>query len=248
MPDTDLRNALLAVRDLGLGDQVLTTVQPRCAAALQREIQRERRRGGQSVRRRRRTIVVPLSVGLVAAAGAAGYATMTSTGTSSAGIDCHLAATLDGGGTATHLDGRPATETCADLWASGAIAEGARRAPAPLHACVDASGSGAIHVFASHDAGICAGVGLREDPTAGADPASERYGRFAATLTEQLDRPAFACPTPTRLRQLVDEHLRARGLTDWTISVTGSYDPDRSCATLALDSDARVATISPVPR
>ena len=58
MPDTDLHNALLAVRDLGLGEQVLTTVQPRCATALQREIQRERRRGGASVRRRRRTIVV----------------------------------------------------------------------------------------------------------------------------------------------------------------------------------------------
>jgi hypothetical protein len=192
--------------------------------------------------------VVPLSIGLVAAAGAGGYAAITNTSTSSAGIDCHLGTTLDGSGAVTHLDGRPATETCAALWAAGAMTPGARRAPAPLHACVDASGRGAIHVFASNDADICAGLGLREDPTAGADPASERYGRFMANLTKQLNRSAFACPTPTQLRRLVDEQLVAGGLTGWTISVTGRHHPDQSCATLALDSDTRVATISPIPR
>jgi hypothetical protein len=249
MSDAKLHETLIAMRDVGLQDPDLDAVDARCGAALRNEFERERRRTRPRLRRHvRRAVVVPLSLMLVAALGAAGYAALTSSSTASAGIECHLGSTLDSSGTITHLDGRPATETCRQLYATGAAAAGAQAAPAPLHACVQGDGRGAIHVFASRDSGICARVGLREDPTAGTDEAAARYGRFAAQLFRQLNSAAFACPTPLQVRRLVESELRASGLADWTINDTGGYDQARSCAALTLDSESRRVTLSPIGR
>ncbi len=248
--DNKTDEALIGVAHLGLGAPPLAAVDARCRSALQHEFEREHRGQRPRVRRRiRRTLVLPLSLLLVGVFGVVGYATLSSSSTASDGIDCHLDASVDGSGTIVGLDGRSATATCAQLWADGAIGHGVSAPPAPLHACVARDGSGAIHVFASTDVGICARVGLLEDPTAGTDAASHRFGLFAAQVNEQLNSVAFMCPTPQQARQLVEGLMRASGLTGWTISDIGGYDAAHPCASLALDSNARNVTISPmVPR
>lgn len=249
MLDTDLDRALIDVRDLGLGDPPRDAVDVCGRAALQQEIERELRGSRPRPRwRLRRGVVVALTALLVAGIGTAGYAALTSSSTSSAGIECHAGATLDSSGTIVALDGRSATEICAQLWASGEVGDGVRAAPAPLRACVPRDGDGAIHVFASNDPDICANVGLRDDSAAGANPEAAQYGRFAAAIGKQLNSPAFACPSASEVRELVEAALREHGLMGWTVTDAGGYDATRPCAALALDSDTRTAALSPIGR
>jgi hypothetical protein len=248
MLDTELDQLLVQLGDVALdggGHRVPEKVEARCRVALQLEIERERDRR-RDRRHLRRTVVVPLAAVLVAGAGAVGYAALTPSSTSSAGIECHTGTTLDSSGTITSLDGQAATASCARLWTRGLVSDGAKAPPAALHACVQNDGQGAIHVFASDDPTVCSKAGLRDDPAAGTDPDAAGYGRFATTLNEQLNTPAFACPTADRLRQLVESALRANRLTGWSIIDAGGYDRARPCASLSLDSRARTATLSPV--
>jgi hypothetical protein len=250
MPDTDFYDALVALRDVGVREPAIADVDAHCRTALQREIEREQAHGPRRRRRRRmrRAVVVPLVVTIVGALGAVGYAALTTSSTSSAGVDCHADGRLDGSATITHLDDRVATERCASLWAQGAVVDGVHAAPASLRACVASDGKGPIHVFATADANVCASVGLREDPLAGADPAARAYGRFAGAITRQLDSPAYTCPTAAQARELIVRELREHGLTGWSIADRGGYGAQQPCASLTLNSDQQTVTITPVPR
>jgi hypothetical protein len=245
MPDVTMSDELLiALRDLGISPPPMRALERRCRAALQREIDREQRVG----RRRRfpghrRRLTVALSIVVVVGATGAGYAALSGTSELSAGIDCHAGATLNGGGTITQIDGRPATQVCAQLWAQGAVVDGVQVAPGPLLACVASTGSGAIHVFASSSADVCARLGLRDDPGAGADPTAQAYAKFENKLSLWLN--ATSCPTLSDLRNKVQAELASAGLTGWVITSHGSYDGQHPCASVALSSTARVVTIIP---
>jgi hypothetical protein len=245
--DTMVDEVLLQLRDVGLGEAGHADVDASCRRALEREINRERRaprrRVGGRVPLR---VVLPIAALLTAGVGAAGYAALSSPEKLSAGIECHEDASLHGSGAIVGVDGRSATATCAALWADGTLGRNARAAPAPLHACVDPDGGGAIHVFASADAGICERVGLAESPSAGGDAEARRYARFSEALLAKLGKNS--CPNPREARQMVQASLDDAGLTGWTVKDTGGYTTELPCASLALDSDARVATISPVGR
>ena len=244
LDDTKLDQALTALRDAGLGPGGHDDADARCRAAIEREIAREQR----AARRRRvpRRVTVPLVALLAGVAGGGAYAALSTPEKLSAGIECHLDQSRDGSGAVVSVDGRSPIEACRRLWADGALDPNAHAAPAPLRACVDPAGGGAIHVFPSADPGVCRRVGLEAGPDAGTGPAARQYGRFSESLLAKLDR--VECPTATQVRQMVDDSLRAAGLTDWTIRDTGGYSAELPCASVALDSDARVATIAPVGR
>jgi hypothetical protein len=244
MPDTQIDDVLIAAADLGLPERDLARVDDRCLTALRRELDDAPRR--RPSRLRRRAVVAPIALLIAGTAGAVGYAALTSPSTASAGIECHTGATLAGSATITHLDGGRAVDVCARLWAQGVVAPGERTPSAPLHACVAADGTGAIHVLEGD--GVCTRVGLREDADAGADPQSAQYGRFAQRLTADLQRPDLRCATAAQLSELVGTGLREAGLSGWTITDQGGYDTQRPCASVSLDSAARTATISPVER
>jgi hypothetical protein len=254
MLDSQIDDALSHVGDLGLTEPHPEQVEQRCLAALRREFHRElrperRRRVAYRLRRLRRSaVVVPIALLLGGTAGAVGYAALNTASTASAGIECHVGSTLAGSATITHLDGGRAIDVCARLWAQGAVDPHARAPSAPLYACVSPDATGPVHVLEGHDDSVCARADLRADPDAGADPQASRYGQFAQRLTEDLQRPEFRCATPAELRLLVDQGLQRAGLTGWTTAEDGRYDAQRPCASLAIDSDARVVTISPAPR
>ena len=248
MPDIEHQKALIAVRDLGLADESTSAVDGHCRRVLRQEFEREHSGILPRFRRARRSVVVSLGVLLACGLGAASYAALSTSSTLSSGIECHLDGNLHGSGTVTHLDGRSASESCAQLWAQGDVADGVRVPPGPLHACVSRDGGGAIHVFAGADVGICSRVGLRAVPTAGVDLDSRSYGRFASRLNDRLDSAAFACSTVTQARELVQDELAQSGLTGWTITDTGGYGPEHPCTSLALDSDSRTVTLIPSAR
>jgi hypothetical protein len=222
MPD----ETLLALGDLGLDEPRLAEVDARCRAALERE---------QRPRRRRLRVALPLGAAVLAfSLGAVGYAALSSPEKLSTGIECHQDGSRDGSGAIVAVDGRLATQTCARL-----------SPPGPLHACVDPAGGGAIHVFPG-DAGVCARAGLRESPSAGGDAEARRYARFEQPLLAKLNK--VDCPSPAQLRGIVQTSLDDARLTGWTILDEGGYSAALPCASLALDSDKRVAMLSPIGR
>jgi hypothetical protein len=183
----------MAVGELGLVDTDLDAVDRRCRGALRREVERERERPRVGRSRLRRSVAVPLSVLILGVLGAVGYAALSGS-TSSAGIECHLDDSLKGSGTITHLDGRPAIDACAQLWAQGHVNEAVRSAPATLHACVERDGGGAIHVFASRDPSICDRVGCARTSSPAPTPPS------AATDHRCAGRHAVRGPRAARDR------------------------------------------------
>jgi hypothetical protein len=244
MPDVNMSDELLALRDLGISPVPMSVLERGCRAAVQKEIDRQQRTGRRrrfSGRRRGLTVVVSMAA-VVGAAGA-GYAALSGTSELSAGIDCHAGATLDGSGTIAQIDGRPATQVCAQLWANGAVEDGAHSAPGTLHACVNPDASGAIHVFASSRPDVCASVGLQDNPTAGTDPGAQAYAKFATRLSAWLN--ATTCPSLSEVRSHVQADLASAGLTGWVISSHATYDAQHPCASVALSSTARVVTIIP---
>jgi hypothetical protein len=243
MPDTDIFDLLVALRDVGASSPPDGRLDERCRAALQREIDREQRRGRGRRSYHRRGVMVALSMAALSLVGGVGYAALSSPNQMSAGIDCHADAALSGSGTITAVDGRAATQACAQLWAQGAVSDGSHAPPAPLHACVDPNGGNAIHVFPSAQSDVCARVGLREDPTAGADPSAQRYATFSNKLARWLG--ATRCPTASAARTEIHDDLASAGLGGWEITSGGVYDPQQPCASVALNSDTRTATIIP---
>jgi hypothetical protein len=247
--ETEMDDVLVALRDVGMDEPRHDEVDARVRAALAQEIDREQRGPGRRRWLRRRPpmrVALPLAVLLTGGLGAVGYAALSSPARLSSGIECHEDTSLGGSGAIVGVDGRSAIDTCAALWADGKLGRGTTAAPARLHACVDPNGGGAVHVFASADAGICGEVGLSESPAAGTSADARRYARFSQGLLARLDK--VACPTPQQARTLVRESLDASGLSGWTTVDAGGYNTELPCASLALDSDARVATISPVGR
>lgn len=247
MPDTEIA-ALKAAGDLGLDEPDLNRVTATVSAALEQEYQAGSGRSdvprGAGKWQRRRRYVLAAFVALIVGGGAAvGYAALTGSSTASDGIGCYAGDEIGGSATIVGLDGQRATKTCADLWAAGEVVAGSNRAPAPLHACVSGDGGGPISVLASADAAICDRVGLVEDPDAGLDPDARRFGEFSSQLSNVLEREEFACTDPGRMRQLVEGLLAEHGLAGWTISESGNFDQVNRCATLALDSDARIVTM-----
>lgn len=246
MPDTDILDRLFALRDLGVTRPQRQRLDERCRGALQHEIDRELRRGRRRGSSRRRGVTVALSMAALGLVGGVGYAALSTPNKLSAGIDCHADAALGGSGTITALDGRPATQVCAQLWARGAVSDAASTPPAPLHACVDPNGGNAIHVFPSPDPAVCTRMGLREDTTAGADPRATTYAIFSDKLARWLG--ATSCPTAAQARTEIQDDLATAGLTAWQITVAGTLDSQHQCASVALNSDSRTATIIPISR
>ena len=245
MPDVNLSDErLIALRDLGISPPSINALERRCRTALQKEIDRPQRTG----RRRRfssqrRGLTVALSMVAVVGAAGAGYAALSGSSQLSAGIECHAGATLASSGTIAQINGQPAARVCAQLWSQGVIVDGAHAAPGPLHACVAHDGIGAIHVFASSSPDVCVRVGLRDDPTAGADPAAQTYAKFENKLSAWLS--ATSCPTLSDVRNEIQADLASARLMGWVIVSHGSYDSQHPCASVALDSSARVVTILP---
>lgn len=243
--------ALKAARDLGLTEPDLDGVTATVSAALEREYRAEGgpgdlpRKARKPGRRKRFAVavLVALAVGGVATVG---YAALSGSSTDSDGIGCYPGDEIGGSVTVAGLDGRRATKTCADLWAAGAVVPGVHKVPASLHACVSGDGGGPIRVLANSDASICAQVGLVEDPDAGTDPEARRFGGFSSQLSDTLEREereGLVCAGRQHVRQLVKRLLTEHELKDWTIVESGDFNQINRCATLALDSDARVVTL-----
>jgi hypothetical protein len=248
LDESKLDGALVALRDAGLDEPRHAEIDARCRAAIQREIRREQRSGRSGAARRRvpPRLAIALTALVTGSIGAVAYATLSSPEKLSAGIECHVDGSLDGGGAVISAGGRSPVEACRQLWADGTLDARAHAAPAQLRACVDPKGGGAIHVFPSADPAACDRVGLKDAPGAGTGPDARQYGRFSEALLSMLNR--VECPTAGQVRAMVEDSLRVAGLTDWTIRDAGGYGADRPCASVALDSDARVVSISPIGR
>lgn len=253
MSDVEI-DALNETRDLGLAEPDMNGVSSTVSAALEREYEAERSRGGVQRkagkrRRSKRFAVAACVTVLVGGVATVGYAALTGSSTASDGIGCHVGEEIGGSATIVGLDGRRATKTCAELWTAGEVVAGAEKAPAPLHACVAGDGGGSIHVFSSADASICDRVGLVENPDAGLDPDARRFGEFESQLMAILERTArqrFVCTGQEQMRGLVERLLAEHKLKGWAIEESGTFDQTNRCATLGLESDARTVTLFPM--
>lgn len=256
MPELDtIDDVLLALGDAGLEPFPAEAIAARARSEIERELdcQRELERDNQvhraPVRRRRRRrpgLRVAVVVVALMAAGGGAYAALSGSSQLSAGIDCHPGATLAGGGTIVAVNGTPATEVCARLWAQGAMGS-ADTPPAPLHACVSPNGDGAINVLASNDSNVCERVGLKADPQAGASPDARRYARFQDALDGWLNSTGSGCVSDSTVRREVQRALAGAGLAGWRITTHGAYSTQKPCASVAIDSSARTVTIFPSP-
>jgi hypothetical protein len=248
MPEINTpQHVLVALGDIGLAPYPEHAIEARGRTALLREIGREQRRERKAIWRwgRPRGVKLAVSVAAVLAAAGGAYAALSSSSQLSAGIDCHSDAALNGSGTFIPIDGRRATELCAGLWAQGVL--GATHVPpAPLYACVDPNGGGAIHVFASTDPSICTRVGLREDPQAGTSPAAAQYAKFQGKLAGWLRAAGSSCRTDAAVSNEVHDALAAADLTGWSVITRGAYTSQAPCASVAVDSSARTVTIVPI--
>ena len=240
---------LRTARGLGLPEPDLERVTATVSEALSHELEAEEswevERVAKRKPRHRRAVIITAIVLAVAGVGTAGYAALTGSSTESDGIGCYSGDEVGGSVTAVGLDGRTATETCAEIWAAGGVVAGVEKAPAPLHACVSPEGGGPVRVLTSKDSSVCEEAGLVEDPTAGSDPAARRFGGFSSALSAALEREEFACAGPGRVRRLIESLLAGHGLKGWTIVERGGFGPSDRCATVALDSDVRTATLIP---
>ena len=240
---------LRTARGLGLPKPDLEGVTTKVSEALSHEFEaeggREAERVAERKPRHRRAILITVIMLAIGGVATAGYAALTGSSTESDGIGCYSGDEVGGNVTAVGLDGRTATETCAEVWATGGVIAGAEKAPAPLHACVSPEGGGPIRVLTSKDPSVCDEAGLVEDPTAGSDPAARRFGGFSSALSAALEREEFVCAGPGRVRVLIERLLAGHGLKGWTIVERGSFGPVDRCATVALDSDVRTATLVP---
>jgi hypothetical protein len=183
-----------------------------------------------------------LVVGTVAALAAVGWTafTLRSEPSKPLTVGCYAAADLDSRTEVVVAEGKSPAEACRDLWRRGVF--GAVAVP-DLAECVLASGS--VGVFPASGGDTCADVQaarLRPESSAGTPDVVALRQALVETFRAQGCLPAAPA------REIVGRHLAERGFDGWTVEVTGTFGPERPCASLAFDVPASRILIIPVPR
>jgi hypothetical protein len=199
-------------------------------------------------RRRRRlmlSLVPAVVILLVGATGFSAYVLQKDEPTHFESIGCYDRADLDANVAIISADGRGAIAQCRELWAQGALGEGA---PARLAACV--LNTGPIGVFPSTDARACERLGLANLSVEGLTE-SRRFVRMRSALYAELGTPpsgssrgSSKCVGERRATAIVRRVLGAHGYSDWKVATTGnSFSSERPCAQVAFDGEAKTALL-----
>lgn len=190
--------------------------------------------------RRRRWLLgalVPAAVLLLGATGIGTYV-LTRDATHLESVGCYATADLGADTTIVSADGRDPVAICTDLWAHGAVGQGA--APAALAACV--LPSGAVGVFPAAGPKTCNSLGLAKLADGFAADAA-RVADLSGAVTARL---AIDCVGEDEARGLVQEELAARGFGAWRVEVAGEgYSAGRPCTQFATDASSRLALLLP---
>jgi hypothetical protein len=205
----------------------------------------------QGPRRRRARRLVPALVVASLLGGAVAYAVLRGEVTKPANAACYERADLTAHSDVAAVGDEGPVAACAELWRRGVFGD----VPVPpLTQCT--LPSGVVAVFpATPGFDVCAGLGLppvpsstsppapAPDPPAPADVASRILAFRDATVPQFQDA---ACVSPQEATDIVRRELQRAGLTGWTVVAEG-YTPERPCATLGIQAEARRVILVPGP-
>ncbi len=159
-------------------------------------------------------------------------------------VTCYEGLSLESDRVGIQPEGRdPAA--CAEVWQSGTLVNDLVAQPfsvPPLSACVD--DAGAIAVFPTADAAICADLGLAlldlEAPLPGAGEIVVVQDALREFIGLQGCVPADILAAEARTR------LDAAGLTDWSVEAPAEQTTG-TCAFFGIDDRTKTIVITPTP-
>lgn len=202
-------------------------------------------------RRRRRTLMlVPaVAVLLLAATGFTTYVLTKSEPTHLDTIGCYDRADLEANVAVVGSGTGDPVSRCRAVW-DGAFPTAV---PDSLAACV--LQSGAIGVFPSARAGMCARLGLAPLSSAGLAE-SRRFAALRDAIIARVGEPASGstrgtgiCVGEREARAIVREELVKHGYGSFRIQVGGgTFSDQRPCADVSLDSESQTVILIPMGR
>ena len=134
---------------------------------------------------------------------------------------------------------------CAAVWRSGAL--GSTKSVPPLTPCVLETGAVAV---VPGEPGICEALGVASLSAEARDRLA-RLGELRAVLAQRFgdgsgSKTRTACVGEAAAVRIVRAELEARGLADWTIEITPSFDAERRCASASIVPADRTIMLIPV--
>lgn len=133
--------------------------------------------------------------------------------------------------------GESPVDLCAELWRQGAVAASSMRVPR-LTACVAKTGAVIVYPAAGD---VCAQLGLGVVPE-DFESASATITAFRTAVGARLDPAGRSCPGFGAALRIVRSEMNRHHLDDWRVRADHGSSGD--CATIALDSGAKVVTVS----
>jgi len=195
---------------------------------------------------RRRRMLVFLALATLPLGGAAAYALVTRTATTTHSVACYQAADLQASTAVVAGDGREPVDVCTEAWNRGVF--GVSPAPA-LQACVLKSGVAAV--FPSTPGGdVCARLRLATLSAGRPGPADKSFLSFKNAVIERFANDR--CVDPGRGAAVVRQELDRAGLGSWTVGVGEGvhgegFSAERPCAGLAFDQAKQQVVLVPQP-
>ena len=187
---------------------------------------------------RNRRVLIPALVVAVLSAGFTFYALRQVSEPLT--IGCYGQADLDADTAVVGADGSSPVAACEELWRQGSFGGGS---VPPLTACV--LPSGAVGVFPTGGEDTCERLGMAAvDSASYPEEVDEGVGLRTALVDEFVARE---CVSEQQAMDLVNRELRGRGLEDWTVEVSGSFDIRRPCASLAFEPKSKKVSLVPIP-
>jgi len=218
------RALLEEIIDMG---QPTTTTRPAAAPA------------PRSRRKKRSRLVIPVFVAAaVLSMGFTVYA-LTRDVTEPSGIGCYAAADVGANRVVVGADGSSPVAVCERVWANGAFGPGEMP---PLAACVLTTGAVGVFPGGPETCGVLELAPLDGQAYPG------QVGGFIAFRTAVVDRfQAAGCLDEQTATAAVRDEFQAQGLSGWTVVTAAKFSPDRPCASLAFEPEAKRVSLVPTP-
>jgi len=195
-------------------------------------------------RHRRRLTAVLVAVATLAAGAGIAWALSTRSVTNPISVLCYDAPSTAANAIEAPRGPAPDTAACQALWDDGILpinSEVPQGRTPHLVACV--TDTGTLAVFPTNNTSLCGELGLSDPAPLPADP-DKTY-----ELTQQLIDAInlSTCLTINDAQQTATDIINKLDVDNWTVHAQQT-NPDRPCATLAIDEPNKTITLVPLPK